>query len=143
MAVTTSTASTASSTVSFVDEMIKKLTPSNTSVLSFTIGSCNVSSSVALSMVAWLISNRMNLELVGKEAFHSFLDLFDRGQKEAAFQALLATMDANAIIAQMNMDAATLKMDNDQRDAFQKSLLQLLINTAEGLGPKILLAAIL
>ena len=71
------------------------------------------------------------------------LDLFDRGQKEAAFQALLATMDANAIIAQMNMDAATLKMDNDQRDAFQKSLLQLLINTAEGLGPKILLAAIL
>ena len=142
MATSTSTATTGS-TISFVDEMIKKLSPSNTSILSFTIGNVNVSSSVALSLVAWLLSNRTNLEFIGKESFHSFLDLFDRGQKEAAFQALLAKMDANAIIAQMNADAATLKMDNDARDAFFKSLEQLLINTAESLGPKILMAAIL
>ena len=141
MATATST-SAANSTVSWVEGIVSKLKPA-ISGIAVTVAGVNVTSSVALSLVTWLLSNRANLEFVGREAFHDFLDLFDQGKKEAAFQALLAGMDANAIIAQMNMDAAQLKADNDNRDQFIKNCEGLLLNIAEGLGPKILLAVIL
>ena len=111
---------------SFVDSLIAKLTPS-VGASGICIGSVNVSSSIALSLAAWLISNRANLEFVGAEAFHDFLDLFDRGRKEAAFQALLGNMNANAIIAQMNMDAAAelcAQTRRVQRGAIQSVLLR-------------------
>lgn len=72
--------------------------------------------------VTYFNDNRPLILKIGKDTFTSFLVLLSEKKEEAAFNVLLAKMDADEIIARMLANASELSIDTDTREKFVESL---------------------
>ena len=126
----------------WVGPVIAKLEGSINGVLDFEIEGVKVSAVLGPPTIAFFKDNKTLLLRIGKSAFTNFLILIHQKKIEEAFDILLNQMDADNIIARMNMNALQLKQDNDDHDAFVKSLKKWAIEILTGAGTKILIGLI-
>lgn len=129
---------------SWVDVIVAKMQGATNGILQAQIGGQTVQAYLGKEAILFFTQNKILLENVGIDAFRDFLLLISQNKRDEAFQVLLQKMDADAIIARLNMDADELQHFNDDHDAFIKSLenfaLQVLEGAASSAASKILLA---
>lgn len=127
---------------SWINEVIAKLESTTEGILQFQIGDKTLQAFISQETVNFFKNNKLMLINIGKDKFKDFLWLINQNKQEEAFKVLLKGMDADAIIARMNMNAEALKEANDRQDAFIAALKKFVIQTLTSAATKALLALI-
>ena len=128
--------------MSWFDDFLNKFKPVGTNVI-ITIAGVNITQALGLQIIGWALANRVVLEAAGKDAFKNFLELWDQGKQDEAFEALLSSMDPDAVLAAITSDTAVDKTENDLHDSFKSSMIQFAFTVIEQTGMKVLIAALL
>jgi len=126
----------------WVTSVIAKMEGAVNGVLDFEVDGVKVSAVLGPPTIAFFKDNKTLLLRIGKSAFTNFLILIHQKKIEEAFDILLSQMDADNIIARMNMNALQLKQDNDDHDSFVKALKKFAMDTLTSAGTKILIGLI-
>jgi len=129
-------------TINWVDELVAKLTASVDGTIQVQLGGETVSAFFGKQTIEWFKNNKILLLRVGKRAFKDFLMLLAEKKEEQAFALLLEKMDAENIIARMNMNSAMLKDDNNLHDQFVASLKKFVVTTLTALAAKVIIGLI-
>lgn len=127
----------------WVDAVIARLEATTNGIFNVQVGGQKLSVVLGTEVVQYFKDNRVLLLKVGQELFCDFLLLIHEKKNEEAFQLLLSKMDAEDLIARMNMSAAELKDYNDTRDKFMASLRKFVISTLTSLASKVLVGLII
>lgn len=130
----------ASGTTSWVTEFITKLQAAAGGALTLTIDGVNVTTLATPALLLWFINNASMLEAAGKDAFKTFLFMLSQKKKQEAFDAMLNTMSAAQIAAQISGDAFEMQQTMNLHDQMVSALEDLALKLVESVGPKLLLA---
>jgi len=87
--------------------------------------------------------NKAVLVRMGVDMFREFVMLLSEKREEEAFDLIAAQMEADDIIAKINMTADELRDHNDARDRFETALQKFAISLLTGAASKILLGLLL
>lgn len=121
----------------WIDNVVARIETASNGVLEFEIDGNKISTTLGVDIVRYLKDNKPMLLRMGQTVFRNFLLLIHAKRNEDAFNLLLLHMDADDIIAKMQMNADQLNEYNTNRDNFVESLkkfaLQLLTSTASKL----------
>lgn len=128
-----------SDTSNWVDTVIAKLESATNGVLTVQVDGQTLQAVLGADVVAYFKTNKTLLLSLGLEMFKNFIVLVTEKKQEEAFNILVQAMDADAIIARLNMDAAQIQKYNDDLDAFKASLIKFAESTLEGLASKVLI----
>lgn len=123
---------------SWVDTIIAKLSMATDGILKVQIGNETLSAYLGAEAIQFFKDNKPLLIRVGLDSFAQFLQLVTEKKKEEAFMVLLSKMNADDIIATLNMNADELKQHNDLHDQFIKALEQFALKVLEGAAAKVL-----
>lgn len=124
--------------LTWVDSIIATLSTATNGILSVKIGDTTISAYLGQESIQFFKDNKAMLIRVGLDAFAQFLKLLSERKNEQAFMVLLNKMDADDIIARMNMNADELKQRNDLHDQFVHALEIFLLKVLEGAAVKVL-----
>ena len=128
----------------WVTALIAQLQSATNGILQAKINGQTVQAFFGKEAISFFTTNKVLLENVGLDAFKNFLLFISQNKTEEAFDILLDKMDADAIIARMNMNAAELQQYNDDYDKFVQALetfaIKVLEDTAAGEASTVLLA---
>lgn len=122
----------------WVDTIIAKLSMATDGILKVQIGNETVSAYLGEATIKFFKDNKPLLIRVGLDAFAQFLQLITEKKKEEAFMVLLDKMNADDIIARLNMNADELKQHNDLHDQFIHALEQFALKVLEGAAARVL-----
>lgn len=126
--------------LSWVDEIIAKLSAATDGILKIQIGDQTLEAYLGQEAIQFFKDNKAMLIRVGLDTFAQFLQLLSEKKNEQAFLVLLNKMDADDIIARMNMNADELKQRNDLHDQFIHALEIFFLHVLEGVAVKVLAA---
>lgn len=132
---------TTSKDASWVEQVISMFEVSNGS-LTISIDGTPITIPIEQDLISFFTTNKALLVRVGQETFQNFLMLLNEKKDEAAYDLLLAKMNADDMIAKMNADATELQKMNDDWDQFMIQLKTFAETTLEGIGEKVLIALI-
>jgi hypothetical protein len=104
--------------IDWVTQVVAKLETAKNGVLSVEIGGVPVVATFGPEVIIFFKDNRILLTRLGQESFANFLILLQAKKEEQAFNLLLAKMDADEIIARMEMNATVLHEYNTNKDLF-------------------------
>lgn len=120
--------------MNWVDELLEVMEASVGKSLAIKVGDQTIQA-IKQDLIDFVLQYRLVLFRMGKQTFLDFLGLIQQGKNDEAFHMMLQSMNAEDIIAQMQMDTAELKEWNENREKFMDSLKQFAIYT---LGPQAL-----
>lgn len=104
--------------IDWVTQVVAKLETAKNGVLSVEIGGVPVVATFGPEVITFFRDNQVLLTRLGRETFANFLILLQAKKEEQAFNLLLAKMEADQIIARMEMNAQVLQQYQDHQDAF-------------------------
>jgi len=104
--------------IEWVTQLVAKLETAKDGVLSVEIGGKPVVATFGPEVITFFKDNRVLLSRLGRETFANFLLLLNEKKEEQAFNLLLAKMEADEIIARMEMNAQVLHEYNTNKDLF-------------------------
>ena len=99
-------------------QVVAKLETAKNGVLSVEVGGVPVVATFGPEVITFFKDNQVLLTRLGQETFANFLILLQAKKEEQAFNLLLAKMEADQIIARMQMNAQVLQQYQDHMDAF-------------------------
>ena len=104
--------------IDWVTQVVAKLETAKNGVLSVEVGGVPVVATFGPEVITFFKDNQVLLTRLGQETFANFLILLQAKKEEQAFNLLLAKMEADQIIARMQMNAQVLQQYQDHMDAF-------------------------
>ncbi len=127
----------------WVDSVIARLESSADGVMQVEIGGQNMVATFGPEFVKFFKENKAVLTRMGLETFRDFVLLLSEKKEEEAFKLLALRMEADDIIAMINMSADELQSHNDARDRFHEALKKFALSLLTGAASKILLGLLL
>ena len=104
--------------IDWVTQVVAKLETAKNGVLNVEVGGVPVVATFGPEVITFFKDNQVLLTRLGQETFANFLILLQAKKEEQAFNLLLAKMEADQIIARMQMNAQVLQQYQDHQDAF-------------------------
>jgi hypothetical protein len=127
----------------WVENVIARLESSAGGVMEMEIGGQNVVATFGPEFIRFFKENKAVLVRMGVDMFREFVMLLSEKREEEAFDLIAAQMEADDIIAKINMTADELRDHNDARDRFETALQKFAISLLTGAASKILLGLLL
>lgn len=128
-----------SDATTWVDDVIAKLQGATNGILEVKIGGQTVQAFIGVEVVQFFSTNKILLERLGLDMFRNFLTLLSEKKEEEAFNVLLDKMQADEIIARLNMDANQLQQMNDDYDAFVAAAKKWALTVLEAAATKLII----
>jgi hypothetical protein len=123
----------------WVEQVIAKLQGSSSSIMQLQVGDQNVVATLAPEFIQFFQQNKALLLRMGLDCFQQFVMLISEHKEEEAFDLVAQKMDADDIIAKINMTANELQQHNDLMDQWEASLKQFAISLLTGAASKLIL----
>lgn len=127
----------------WVTDFTNRLNVIEDQVLSVEIAGVPVVVAFSDELKDFFLKNQALLRRIGKDTFKSFLALIHEKRDEEAFMLLLQKMSIDEIIARMKQNAATLKKNNDDMEAFIAKVKDLLVSSMLRIASKALIGLII
>lgn len=124
----------------WVDGVISQLAGAVDGVLEVQINGQPIFAHIDSDMIDFFKDNKSFLIRLGKDVFRSFLVLMNEKRDEDALNLLITKMDADDLIARLEMDASALHQDNAQRDQFLSKLLAFAEKLAMAIATRAIIA---
>ena len=114
--------------MNWVEKLIVAMEGSVGGILKIKVDNQVVQALIQPEVIAFFKTNHAVLYKMGKQSFLDFLGLLQQNKRDEAFHLILQSMDAEDIIARMEMDTEELKEWNENRERFNAALQDFALN---------------